>query len=207
MLGNISVIEAFFTLNHHFWSKYNSIIHNDASSSEKSISTCLFRAVLACKRCLICLDFSPDSEHFFTGGSVIMDHIWVKNILMDLFQLCLLEWCGLLVDYCDVFISCLDSHSDGTHSLQSIHCWDTDAETHFYSQTLHNALISESEHEWNLRALVEGKFFNELRLKCGLVNRVSSVISFKTYTILPKVLAPLLMNRFDYFSNFYEYKS
>ncbi len=24
------------------------------------------------------------------------------------------------------------------------------------------------------------------------------------YTILPKVLAPLLMNRFDYFSNFYE---
>ncbi len=32
-----------------------------------------------------------------------------------------LEWCGLLVDYCDVFISCLDSHSDGTHSLQIIH--------------------------------------------------------------------------------------
>ncbi len=31
-----------------------------------------------------------------------------------------LEWCGLLVDYYDVFISCLDSHSDGTHSLQSI---------------------------------------------------------------------------------------
>ncbi len=62
----------------------------------------------------------------------------VKNILMmDFF--CLLqmltdglEWCGLLVDYCDVFISCLDSHSDGTHSLQSIHCWDTDAVTHFY---------------------------------------------------------------------------
>ncbi len=34
-----------------------------------------------------------------------------------------LEWCGLLVDYCDVFISCLDSHSDGTHSLQRIHWW------------------------------------------------------------------------------------
>ncbi len=31
-----------------------------------------------------------------------------------------LEWCGLLVDYCDVFFSCLDSHSDGTHSLQRI---------------------------------------------------------------------------------------
>ncbi len=30
---------------------------------------------------------------------------------------------------------------------------------------------------------------------------------YATYTILPKVLAPLVMNRFDYFSNFYEYKS
>ncbi len=29
----------------------------------------------------------------------------------------------LLVDYYDVFISCLNSHSDGTHSLQSIHWW------------------------------------------------------------------------------------
>ncbi len=43
-----------------------------------------------------------------------------------------LEWCGLLVDYCDVFISCLDSHSDGTHSLQSIHCWASDAMLHFW---------------------------------------------------------------------------
>ncbi len=28
----------------------------------------------------------------------------------------------LVVDYCGVFISCLESHSDGTHSLQRIHC-------------------------------------------------------------------------------------
>ncbi len=27
-----------------------------------------------------------------------------------------MDWSG--VDYCDVFIICLDSHSDGTHSLQ-----------------------------------------------------------------------------------------
>ncbi len=33
--------------------------------------------------------------------------------------------------YCDVFISCLDSHSDGTHSLQSIHCWTSDKMLHF----------------------------------------------------------------------------
>ncbi len=48
-----------------------------------------------------------------------------------------LEWCGLLVDYCDVFISCLDSHSDGTHSLQSIHCWDSDAMLHFSKKQTH----------------------------------------------------------------------
>ncbi len=34
-----------------------------------------------------------------------------------------LESCGILVDYCDVFISWLDSHSDGTHSLLRIHWW------------------------------------------------------------------------------------
>ncbi len=30
------------------------------------------------------------------------------------------ESLGLFVDYCDVIISCLDSNSDGTHSLQRI---------------------------------------------------------------------------------------
>ncbi len=42
-----------------------------------------------------------------------------------------LEWCGLLVDYCDVFISCLDSHSDVTHSLQRIHWLASDGMLHF----------------------------------------------------------------------------
>ncbi len=38
-----------------------------------------------------------------------------------------LESCGLLVNYCDGFISCLDSYFDGTHSLQRIHWWASDA--------------------------------------------------------------------------------
>ncbi len=38
-----------------------------------------------------------------------------------------MDWSA--VDIIVMFLS--DSHSDGTHSLQSIHCWDTDAETHF----------------------------------------------------------------------------
>ncbi len=49
-----------------------------------------------------------------------------KNITIILSNYCVIEqlftsqdsnWC-----YCDVFISCLDSHSDGTHSLQRIYC-------------------------------------------------------------------------------------
>ncbi len=42
-----------------------------------------------------------------------MDYFIGRRVIMDS--------CGLLVDYCDVFISCLDSHSDGTHSLQRNH--------------------------------------------------------------------------------------
>ncbi len=58
--------------------------------------------------------------------------VWHKKIvlMLDLFQLSSppdVNW--WTVDYCDVFIRCLDS--DGTHSLQSIHCWDTDAMLHF----------------------------------------------------------------------------
>ncbi len=48
----------------------------------------------------------------------------------------LLDWSG--VDYFDVFISCLDSHSDGTHSLQRIHLWASDVMLHFSKPVLMN---------------------------------------------------------------------
>ncbi len=48
-----------------------------------------------------------------------MDLILKKHTVFPLLSEVLMDWSG--VDYCDVFISCLDSHSDGTHSLQSIH--------------------------------------------------------------------------------------
>ncbi len=41
----------------------------------------------------------------------------------------LMDW--NCVDYCDVFTSCLDSYSDGTHSLQRIHWWASDVMLHF----------------------------------------------------------------------------
>ncbi len=46
-----------------------------------------------------------------------------------------LELCGS-VDYCDVFISCLDSHSDGTHSLQRIHWWASNVMLNFSKSVL-----------------------------------------------------------------------
>ncbi len=45
-----------------------------------------------------------------------------------------MDWSG--VDYCDVFISCLDSHYDGTHSLQMIHWWTSDLMIHFSKSVL-----------------------------------------------------------------------
>ncbi len=67
------------------------------------------------------------------GNNVLMMDLILKKHSFSLLKMLTdgLDWSGLLVDYYDVFISCLDSHSDGTHSLQRIHCWDTDAETRF----------------------------------------------------------------------------
>ncbi len=42
-----------------------------------------------------------------------------------------MDWIG--VDYCDVF---LDSHSDGTHSLQRIHWWSSDVMLNFSKSVL-----------------------------------------------------------------------
>ncbi len=71
-------------------------------------------------------------DSYFTQKQVkntLMINLFLTNTQLLLYKMLTdgLEWCGLLVGYCDVFISCLDSHSDGTHSLQRIHCWDSDA--------------------------------------------------------------------------------
>ncbi len=51
------------------------------------------------------------------GGCFLQKHSFsIPKTLVDG-----LKWCELLMDHCDVFISRLDSHSDGTHSLQRIH--------------------------------------------------------------------------------------
>ncbi len=70
--------------------------------------------------------------------SICKKYLFLIN--MQLFILQDLNWwtevVGLLVDYCDVFIICLDSRSDGTHSLQRIHCWASDVMLHFSKPAL-----------------------------------------------------------------------
>ncbi len=49
----------------------------------------------------------------------------------------LMDWSyRLLVDYCVVFISCLNSHSDGTHLLRRNHWWGRDVLLNFSKSVL-----------------------------------------------------------------------
>ncbi len=101
-------------------------MHNNAFSSEQvhlrlsltsKSATCLFRTVLELFQLVMCADFSPDSDQntFKLQEALLWTCILVKNILMmDVFQPLSSP------DVNSWYLS--DSHSDGTHSLQSIHC-------------------------------------------------------------------------------------
>ncbi len=122
--------------------KYKSIIHNSRSSSERvhhllsshikiHQHSCLdqFWTVLDYKVLDLCIFYS-----WFRWGDKRFE---VKNVLMmdllltymQLFTsqdiICGLDSCGLHM------ISCSDSHSDGTHSLQRIHWWANDVMLNF----------------------------------------------------------------------------
>ncbi len=90
---------------------------------------------------------------FYTGESNNMNRgllarkqrFEVKHVFMNmqLFASQDVNWWTEVVsmDYCDVFISCLDSHSDGTHSLQRIHWWACNVILHFSKYVTINKLI------------------------------------------------------------------
>ncbi len=76
---------------------------------------------MSCKRCLICADFSPDSDQntLSLQEELLWIRILVKNVLLlGLFHLLSSPdvnwWTGVLWCF-------YQTHSDGTHSLQSIH--------------------------------------------------------------------------------------
>ncbi len=103
----------------------------------------MFRKDLACEQCNLCRFLSWFRlERFFSLEEAllwIMNSYFSKKQCFELSKVLIVEgiisryklmdWTG--VDYCDVFISCLDSHSDGTHSLQSIHWWTVGALQNF----------------------------------------------------------------------------
>ncbi len=77
---------------------------------------------------------------------------------MDLFQLLSSPdvnwWTGVVW----IIVMCLsDSHSDGTHSPQSIHCWDTDAFLQIWRKYLYL--------EWPKQIFIQLFFHAYLQLK------------------------------------------
>ncbi len=60
-------------------------------------------------------------------------------------------------------ISCLDAHSDGTHSLQSIHWWESDAMLHF-SKSDEEKNSSASRMTWGWAHFNSFEFLGELFL-------------------------------------------
>ncbi len=141
-------LKMFLTSNHCFHQKYESSIHNIAFSSEKALSSELGEKYEQIKHRLhaktavnkyVCVMWEDNRW----WSSLEQASLWIldlarwdvlklkcldefvsyKYTAFHIIKYQLINWSG--VDYCDVFISCLDSHSDGTHSLQRIHCWAT----------------------------------------------------------------------------------
>ncbi len=105
-------IKTFLTSNYCFWPKYEFIIHNNFSSSEKvhlllssnikihpHICLKLFWTVLACKRCLICADISPDSDQttFSLEETILWTHILAGS---DGLKLKTSRWICFLQTHC-----------------------------------------------------------------------------------------------------------
>ncbi len=127
---------------------------NNVSFSEKvppfcpltTMFTYMFRTVVECLLDLFIFLSWIRQDEFFTEESNMThfsrkQHFEVTNVLMmERFTSEDVNWWlelyGLLEDDCDVFISCLDSHSDGTHSLQSIHWWASDVMLNFSTSVL-----------------------------------------------------------------------
>ncbi len=91
-------------------------MNQSSMSKEQFTKKCKFseHLLLGNPRCgWVCFFMGTDLEKFSITSLAhqwILCSEWVPS-----------EWC-----YCDVFISCLDSHSDGIHLLQRIHWWASD---------------------------------------------------------------------------------
>ncbi len=157
---NKSIIKGVLTLNRHFWTKYllhndtssSEKVHPRLSSHIKihwHICSELFWTVLTCK-CkwyLIYAYFSPDSEEtaFSLEEAILWTFSWKQWLSIEIMDLCLTNtqlftsqdnnwWTVVVYITCPLMwclISCLESHSDGTHSLHRIYQWASDVMLNF----------------------------------------------------------------------------
>ncbi len=99
----------------------------------------LFSTAFTYKKCSVCAFFSLDSDDitFSLEKAILWIAILWTHILpgSNGLKLKMQKSCGLF-DYLTFFNSCLDSHSDGTHSLQRIHWWAGDVILYFSKSVL-----------------------------------------------------------------------
>ncbi len=115
-----------------------------------------------------------------------------------------LELCGLLVDYCDVLWAILDSHSDGTHSLQRIHWWASDVMLHFSKSVQMNKQTHlflecpEGEHIFRKCSFFFGKLevsYALLRMYKGMDTFISPLCIVNSVQYKAKLPHKLLLNQ------------
>ncbi len=117
-----------------------------------------------------------------------------------------LEWCGLM--WCLYLL--LDSHSDGTHSLQSIHWWTSDMMLNFSKsvlmkkQTHLHLRLSEHEsfstHFWVNYFLNSEISMNETKLKCIAITKTQTTIEEKSQnskknTVVQRIFSILITQK------------
>ncbi len=103
-----------------------------------------------------------------------MMDLFISN--MQLFTITLMTWWTRLVDYCDVFIRHLNSHSGGTHSLQRIHWWAGDI------------MLNLSHEETTLDDLqvknIQHSLFGGYTIKCHVRIFLLKIVKKKKKTVL-----------------------
>ncbi len=93
------------------------------------------------------MDSYFDQKWWFKVKNLSMMILFIT--IFSLHKTFIYESCGLLVDDRDVFISCLDSHSDGTHSLQRMLTkWCNDKFLQIYSDEETNSSTSWMAWRW-----------------------------------------------------------
>ncbi len=135
-----------------FWLKCESIMHNNAPSCyllHQNTSTYLFQAIFGFLNTAWSVQISLlihwwlfhwRKQYLYT--ELLFTNNWIVSFIFC--RCSLMDWSG--VDHCDVLIIGLDSHSDGTHSLKSIHCWTSDGRLHFSKS---EAAANSSWMAWN----------------------------------------------------------